>query len=289
MNVLMSYHYEKRPEFYLSLVDSGMNVLVDSGAFSADRIGAQIDVDDYAKMLKEVDGKVAGYFTLDVMRNPEASKEQHAYLRSLGLRPIPVYQNTSLNFSDVEEFLDGEDYVAIGSLVKSPHIDKTSGFNEIRISEFLRIQRQVAPEVKVHLLGYVRKTTIKEFAPYSVDSIGRRPDMFGGPLLIYDGGTWLRIPYPDRGKVKQLSRGDLKTAARIAKLYGITTWKDLPTNFWRGLGITGYMRWSRKIAAEGGTLIYSAVIPEDLTDSVLPMAVRLGWIKEDAPCLKFLK
>lgn len=287
MNVLISYHYEKRSQFYIDLTESGVRVLVDSGAFSADRLGAKIDVDDYATMLKEVHGKVDGYFTLDVMRNPDASRENHLYLKSLGLCPIPIYQSTDMKFEDLEDFLEDESYVAIGGLVSAPNVHKPSKFNEARISEFLRRQRQIAPDVKVHLLGYVKKNQLRHFQPYSCDSIGNRADLYGYNMKIYHGGRWLQMPYPKPGKTKNLQPAEVKTAATIAKLFRVESWADLTPKDWRAINLLGYMMWGRMLAQTGGPLVYSALVPRDFLE-IVPMACHIDWIQENAPCLKYL-
>ncbi|MBP1931775.1 hypothetical protein [Ammoniphilus resinae] len=76
----------------------GLQVLVDSGAFSAWRAAEEgkdvepIEVEAYAQfLLKHQDDILFGYFTLDVVGDPDATKENTDYLKSMGLKPIEIW------------------------------------------------------------------------------------------------------------------------------------------------------------------------------------------------------
>jgi hypothetical protein len=166
MNVLLSYHYFKDPDLIKKLSGLGLNLLIDSGAFSAFTLGKEIDVDEYADYLKEIEPYVDGYFNLDVIGSPQGSANNHKRLQSLGLRPIPVWQGHDKEMRGIRDFIDGEDYVALGSLVGMRGVKKTKLYNEKRIHRFM----QAVGDRKVHLLGYTKRKGIRTFKPYSCDS-----------------------------------------------------------------------------------------------------------------------
>ena len=108
-----------------------MDILLDSGAFSAFNLGEHIDLDDYIGFVKANKGliyrcinldKIPGNFGIREWR-PEgieaaaaASYANHQKMKEAGLNPIPVFHQDE-NFRWLEKYLaDGEDYICLSAI-----------------------------------------------------------------------------------------------------------------------------------------------------------------------------
>ena len=76
MNVLMAYPYLTPPalKFWRDNQDS-IDMLVDSGAFTAWKSGNPIQLDDYCRFLDGLEMKPWRYFALDVIGDPAATEK----------------------------------------------------------------------------------------------------------------------------------------------------------------------------------------------------------------------
>lgn len=168
-DILLSYHYFPEVERVQQLAKAGANIILDSGAYSAFYSGQPIDIDAYADYCKQCEPYVERYFSLDAIGDISQSREQHAYLKSRGLDPVPVWQSHDHTFDGLQEFVCDEPFVAIGGLA----IQEFSGskfYNEKRIASFMRRVYDIAPETKIHLLGYGKPKWVPRFKPYSIDN-----------------------------------------------------------------------------------------------------------------------
>lgn len=106
-----------------------IELMLDSGAFSAWNRGLSIDVQDYIKYIKEHEELFFSYVTLDVLpegaerrRTPEAIEKSacesdinHQTMKDAGLSPIPVFHQGE-NFRWLENMLkNGEKYIGIST------------------------------------------------------------------------------------------------------------------------------------------------------------------------------
>jgi len=96
--ILVSYHYAKNHNTFVTKIirahaDAGHSpVMIDSGAFSAFKIGAKIDIDAYIDFCKGFDGhpNVWGCVMLDVIGDWDASRRNLDYMLEAGVTPMPV-------------------------------------------------------------------------------------------------------------------------------------------------------------------------------------------------------
>jgi len=107
--VMFSYAAKPSTNVWNLVEEFGMEVLLDSGAFSAWSRGEIISIDDYANCLTK--RQPAKYFNLDVIGDPEATRENQKYLESRGFNPIPVF-----HLGEPMELLDElvQDYEIVG-------------------------------------------------------------------------------------------------------------------------------------------------------------------------------
>ncbi|UOE58194.1 hypothetical protein [Cytobacillus oceanisediminis] len=96
--ILISYYYVKNGIMWRKHAERlGLKVLLDSGAYTlweARKKGRKVkdlDIREYAAFIKKHEDILLGYFNLDVVGDSEKSKEHENFLKSQGLKPIPVY------------------------------------------------------------------------------------------------------------------------------------------------------------------------------------------------------
>ena len=131
----------------------GMEVWLDSGAYSAWKRGAEIDIEDYADYIRRHKPDV--YFNLDVVGDPSRTSVNQGYLEKLGLNPIPVFHMDE-RFTVLDDLVKKHQLIGLGGHVgRNPR----KWFDEC----FSR------HTVRFHGLGVTRKI-ITEFPFWSVDS-----------------------------------------------------------------------------------------------------------------------
>ena len=120
-NVLSSYAYleplEKVGEpFFRRMREDGVEAMfLDSGAFSADRIGKEIELAAYERAVEKLDPFC--YAALDVIGDAAGTRKNLETMVKDGFKPVPVY-TYGAPWRDLEELLDdGYDYIAFGGLV----------------------------------------------------------------------------------------------------------------------------------------------------------------------------
>jgi hypothetical protein len=151
-----------------------IDCLIDSGAYSAWRLGAPINLDEYCAFLLKNQEWIWNYVSLDVI-NPadrEAAAIQgranYLHMRSLGLRPIPVF-HVGERLDWLKRMLDdGADYVglAAGSL---PNRNKEADGWYSMVFDYL-VNSGGLPTVKTHAFGEARESSLRQFPWYSADS-----------------------------------------------------------------------------------------------------------------------
>ena len=116
-----------------------MDILLDSGAFSAFNLGERIDLDDYVGFVKANKGLIYRCINLDVIPGnfgnrewrPEAieaaaaaSYANQQKMKEAGLNPIPVFHQDE-NFRWLEKYLaDDEDYICLSASQRAGRPEK---------------------------------------------------------------------------------------------------------------------------------------------------------------------
>ena len=157
------------------LLDSGMKVFLDSGAYSVWRSGAQVDFAEYMQFLKWNAGFFDTYVALDVIRGTVKENVEN-YLRMVeaGLSPLYVWHLYE-DFQLLERLL--EDYrhairrggIGAGGAPRTPY-----PIREPYIAELIgRVYRSVS--AKFHLFGTTSEWFLKKYCMvYSADSTSWR-------------------------------------------------------------------------------------------------------------------
>lgn len=124
--VLLSYHYFRNTDLDEAMAKSFGDgpypeVFADSGAYSAWKLGAAIDVNEYAAWVKRWSHLFTTYANLDVIGDAEQAAADTAMnqrvLEEVGLKPLPVF-HAGEPWSALDQLLDaGYDYIGLGGLV----------------------------------------------------------------------------------------------------------------------------------------------------------------------------
>lgn len=150
-----------------------VSIIIDSGAFSAWRLGKAIDLEKYCDYLLANADWITHYVALDVI-NPlsteaaaKASFDNLVRMRARGLRPIPVY-HVGEDISWLFRMLDlGCDYIGLSasSLVSRNKVDDWYAWAWSHL-----VNSSGLPIVKAHAFGEGRVESLKRFPWYSADS-----------------------------------------------------------------------------------------------------------------------
>lgn len=155
---MFSYAAKPSPRVWEMVKEFGMEVLLDSGAFSAWSRAKQINVKDYADYLLK--WQPQKYFNLDVIGDPKATHENQIYLESLGFIPIPVF-HLGEPMGLLDELVKHYEVIGLGGTVGKPHRQR---------GEWLSKVYSRHPNGRFHGLGITNKTLLEAYPFYSVDS-----------------------------------------------------------------------------------------------------------------------
>ena len=158
-----------------------MDILVDSGAFSAFNLGERIDLDAYIGFVKANKGLIYRCVNLDEIPGdfgirewrPEkieaaaaASYANQQKMKEAGLNPIPVFHQDE-HFRWLEKYLaDGEDYICLSASQRSGPSEKLTWLGDC----FKLLCSQGRPLVRTHGLGETSTLICHQFPFTTVDS-----------------------------------------------------------------------------------------------------------------------
>ena len=158
MRVLLSfYYYKKKGDLVKKLLRSGVEVLIDSGAFTAHNSGKTVDINEYCKFI--YDTGVSQYAGLDVIGDSKATMINQKYMESVGLSPIPTFHMGS-TIDEVEPLLE-YGRIAFGGMVFNKGL---RNHMDILWSHILKRK----PNIKIHGFWV---TNLEFMARYPWDSI----------------------------------------------------------------------------------------------------------------------
>lgn len=183
-----------------------VQMLLDSGAFSAWNAGAQVDLDDYIRYIRENIDYVCAYVNLDVipgspgvMPTPEQVEQSAAqgwanmlYMEGCGLSPVPVFHQGE-QFKWLERMMShGCEYVGI-----SPANDRSTEQKRVwldRVFNFI-CDADGYPKIKTHAFGVTSPDLIARYPWYTIDSTtwlaaGSRFGLVRTPSFGRDGNSW---------------------------------------------------------------------------------------------------
>lgn len=154
-------------EYWVDARPQDACVLLDSGAFSAWRLGSPIDLGAYCEYVREHLPSLSAHIVLDVIGSVDGTRANLLEMRRRGLDPLPVFHSDREPLSVWEQILEeNTGYVCLGGLaLERPGVDGLR-------ARLDRCWRQVERHwpVKVHGLGVMTQWMVEEYPFYSVDS-----------------------------------------------------------------------------------------------------------------------
>jgi len=178
-------------------------VLLDSGAFTAQKKKKTIDIDKYAKYVIKHGDEYAGCFNLDaigqgkdeqiakskqdarpdelIITTAEQSYLNWEYLRKKGANTIPVY-HIGTDEKWLRKYLDQTDYIGLGAIANLDTNQRLVGLDVLWKKYFL--DKKGVPKVKVHGLGLTAIPIMLRYPWYSVDSFTPVISAVWGSVLL---------------------------------------------------------------------------------------------------------
>ena len=159
-------------------VPAKINLMVDSGAFSAWQSGAVVDLKAYIEWLKQHKDQLFSYVALDVMPDEgmgtispnqcaRASYKNLQVMLDAGLKPIPVFHQGESFWWLARLLKDGHDYIGIGGSATLSLPKRVEWLNEVFT---LLCDKDGLPCVKTHGFGMGSPDLIWNYPFYTVDS-----------------------------------------------------------------------------------------------------------------------
>lgn len=192
--ILFSYYYHSDKTFgeiREKHFQHGVRVFADSGGFTAQTKGAEIDLDHYCQWLKLSKQYLEQYANLDVIGNQVLTRINQSAMEAQGLTPMPVFHVGS-GLKEYRRLCEEYDYIAIGGMV--PYM---KAFDEIR--PYLQKIFDIAGDKKLHGFGCTNLKALFEFPWYSVDSSTWLVGIRYGEVPIFEKRTH---------KIKRIKFGD---------------------------------------------------------------------------------
>jgi len=178
LNILVAYPYLTADALAM-LRNAGNRVrwVLDSGAFTAWKTGKIIDLDEYCRCIESLPVAPWRYFVLDVVGDPQRTRENYETMLRRGLNPVPIFTRGEKRAA-LDEYYKTSDVVGFGGLVgtkassRLAYVHSTVKANKGR---------------RVHLLGFTQMDHIKALRPYMCDSSSWEAAKRYGGAFVYMG------------------------------------------------------------------------------------------------------
>jgi hypothetical protein len=251
LQVLTTYAYlNKNMIGALEDYSSGLDLLLDSGAFTAWQKGETIRLDDYCRALDGLPFKPWRYFTLDVVGDHKATAENYGQMLARGYSPVPIFTRGS-PYEELDGYARTSDMIGLGGL---------AGKEGNRYAYLKAMWPRTAGK-NMHILGVTSPDWIKHLRPYSCDSSTWNGAGRYGMVNLYMGrGRW------EMFRPRALdARPSGEVAARIAR-YGFDPYTLGRTDkAWQQINNLSWAEFSIEIRAALGTRLFlAAAIKRDL-------------------------
>lgn len=166
--ILESYHYVgKSPTTMDLLREHKRKVFLDSGAFSAFTLGAEVDIDKYAKFIQDNTDVIEVASVLDGIGDPQKTWENQCTLEDKGVKVLPCYHYGE-DVRYLEHYLEHYDHITIGGMVPVSNTELRRWLDELW-TKHLTDERGY-PRAKVHGFGMTSMVLVYRYPWFSVDS-----------------------------------------------------------------------------------------------------------------------
>lgn len=281
--VLASYAYlRSAPKdavkwIYDAAENKEIELLVDSGAFTALNAGKEIRLDEYLSFLAEYQSIFCGYMQLDKLGDPVTSEKNLGIMRDKGFSPIPIHVRGD-DRARMDELFTVSDWVALGGF-RRPQRGPAP-------KSYVKVKMEWAAGRRVHWLGYVDVKMVSAFRPYSCDCSTWLSGILYGTVSMYKGnGTWARVNRRDKSKLPlEPWQASLLSQCgfTVADFYDDRNWKEDTRNGIKGVrclplmvSAMSWVRFSYEVFRRFGTRLFIATAVSDVQTKALGKAVRV--------------
>lgn len=254
-------------EFFLS--DPRMEVIIDSGGFTALNAGWEIDMESYLRFIDEYGKYMFGYMALDKIGDIAETKRRLEYMLSKGYTPIPIHVRGDTK-ERMDELYNYSDFVAFGGL-RRPHSGPAP-------KSYIKKKMEWAEGRKCHWLGYTTLAQIKTFRPYSVDCSSWASSLMYGSLSVYEGGGKPFVNY-EKTKVIENRIMPSQFMQRVLQRHGFSIedwfnpamWSNSKKTGWMTtkISIASWVRYILDVRAVLGTRLFMSITPQIFTMEML--------------------
>lgn len=261
MNILFSYFYMNRPmvEFVERCGHQGVEVMMDSGAFTVHMKGATIRLGEYMAACRKLEPHLLGYVTLDVLFDRAATRRNLERFLEKGLRPMAVWTIDG-DPSDLEHMkASGLHQVCIAGGA----IEKIDWYGPRT-----NVARSVlGPDVFVHSLGFTGKH-VTTLPIDSVDSSSYKEAGRFGTMALYTPEAGMRriniseLRRKGFGALPQWTK-DLLVRAGVQESVGEQHQKGLYSTLYL-LGLSTWVDYAKDLRRHGIRLFFAVANEREL-------------------------
>lgn len=141
-----------------------LDLFLDSGAFTAWKLGKAIELKDYAHFIKNHGHLFTVHANLDVIGDWDATQRNQHLLEDRGFHPLPV-AHVGADPRRIYALCEQYDYLCLGGMVGAP-FKKLLCF----LAPVFRWLKQNKPEMKIHAFGMAQPRFIMNLPFYSSDN-----------------------------------------------------------------------------------------------------------------------
>lgn len=172
-HILESYHYIGSQRYIDQMRANNAKVFLDSGAFSAYTLGAEIDLPAYCDYIKRnmdlwrVEDGVVMVSVLDGIGDPLKTYQNQLAMEQLGAKPLPCF-HAGEDERYLEYYVQNYEYISLGGMVGSSTKQLCIWLD--RMWERYLTDGSGRPRLKVHGFGITAIPIMERYPWYSVDS-----------------------------------------------------------------------------------------------------------------------
>jgi len=208
--ILESYHYIKGPGKVKTIRNDGIDIFLDSGAFSMFTQGIEVNIPAYAKFIHDNQDIIHVASNLDVIGagNEQGTYDNQKALEAEGVKIQPVHHARDAD-EWLERYLDeGYDYIFLGGMVPE-HTNYLLPWLDRIWSKYLT-NPDGTPKIKVHGFGLTTLELMFRYPWFSVDSTS-------WVMASRFGTLYIDLPQED-GSVKDIRISVSDQSGSIRKL-----------------------------------------------------------------------
>lgn len=157
-HIIVSYGDDPYPKLWERIRQSGLKVMVDSGAFQMWQRGIEIDIDAYMQYIDN--HQPEEYVVLDDPENQETTIANLLYMEEKGYKPMPVF-SYGAEWHYLDWLASRYNRIGLGGCVPRSPKEIIAWMTEV----FRRY-----PDKQYHLFGITRKEILSRFPLASADS-----------------------------------------------------------------------------------------------------------------------